>query len=100
MPLLRRCSAQATRIKKQIRSKGTTMVKLSTDHGYSSAAVSKALRRPWPAVERIIADFLGTSPESLWPERYGPGRISTVRLSGRQYRAAPDKSHRQNAGGA
>lgn len=31
------------------------------------------MRLPWPRVERIIADFLNTKPESLWPERYQDG---------------------------
>lgn len=43
---------------------------LSLAHGYSANAVGEALRRPWPAVERIVADALGMEPWDIWPSRY------------------------------
>lgn len=30
------------------------------------------MHRPWPAAEKIIADFLGVLPQTIWPSRYGP----------------------------
>lgn len=57
-------------IKAAIRKRDRTLAALSRDHGYGEDAVRKALQRPWPAVERIIADFLGLEPWALWPERY------------------------------
>lgn len=57
-------------LKAAIRMRGRTLAELSREHGYGSDAVRKALTRPWPAVEKIIADFLGTEPWELWPERY------------------------------
>jgi Ner family transcriptional regulator len=29
-----------------------------------------ALRRPWPKAEKIIADYIGTTPQAIWPSRY------------------------------
>jgi Ner family transcriptional regulator len=49
-----------------------TLRELSLAHGYSGNAVGEALRRPWPAVERIIADALGMEPQEIWPSRYLP----------------------------
>ena len=43
---------------------------LSLLAGFNAAAVSQALKRPWPAVERAIAEHLGIPPWTLWPERY------------------------------
>lgn len=43
---------------------------LVTGHGYHESAGGKALRRSWPAVERIIAAELGRQPAELWPSRY------------------------------
>jgi Ner family transcriptional regulator len=50
--------------------RGVTLTELSRQHGYCDRAVGIALARPWPAVERIVADFLGREPWDLWPERY------------------------------
>lgn len=47
-----------------------TLSALSRAHGYSRNAVGEALRRPWPAVEAIIADALGVTPREIWPTRY------------------------------
>lgn len=47
-----------------------TLRGLALAHGYSRSAVSEALNRPWPAVERIIADALGLEPWDIWPSRY------------------------------
>ena len=45
--------------------------RLSLFHGYSESAVGIAIRhKPWPAVERIIADALGVDPWEIWPSRY------------------------------
>lgn len=47
-----------------------TLRGLSLARGYSSGAVGKALRMPWPAVEQIIADELDMKPQDIWPSRY------------------------------
>lgn len=53
-----------------LKKRGLSLVKLSADHGYHPTAAGKALKRPWPALERIIADAIGVSPETIWPSRY------------------------------
>ncbi len=42
----------------------------SRQHGLSATSTEVALRRPWPRVERLIADALGLEPWDLWPSRY------------------------------
>ena len=57
-------------IKAAIRKTGSTLTSLSRQHGYEASAVHKTLGQQWPAVERIIADFLDIPAQNLWPDRY------------------------------
>ncbi len=57
-------------VKAAIRMKGITLTELATNHGYEASAVRKTLSRPWPVVEKIIADLLGMRPQDIWPSRY------------------------------
>jgi len=50
--------------------RGATLASLSVSHGYQVSAFSKALKRPWPTVEAIIAKFLDVPPTHIWPSRY------------------------------
>ncbi len=72
-------------IKAAIRKRGTTPAQLSVRHNYDPSAVRVALYKPWPAVERLIADFLGLTPQRIWPDRYLPdGTPKSHHLPGRQ----------------
>jgi Ner family transcriptional regulator len=53
-----------------VRKAGSNLRQLSFAHGYTSPALSNALRHPAPKYERIIAEFLGTTPQKIWPSRY------------------------------
>jgi Ner family transcriptional regulator len=44
-----------------LKKRGYTQAGLSIANGYDLTAVGKALQRPWPALERIIADALGVT---------------------------------------
>ncbi len=50
--------------------KGWTLRRLSHHHGYSANSCSWTLHKPWPKVERIIADVIGLPPQAIWPSRY------------------------------
>jgi Ner family transcriptional regulator len=43
---------------------------LSMANGYLATAAGKALKRPWPAMEVLIADAIGVPPHEIWPNRY------------------------------
>lgn len=60
-----------TDIKSALESEGWSCRQLSFSRGYTSNAVQTALHRPYPAIERIIADVIGVSASEIWPERYG-----------------------------
>ena len=53
-----------------LKKRGHTLSALSSAHGYHPTAAGKALRRPWPALEHIIATELGMPPSAIWPSRY------------------------------
>jgi Ner family transcriptional regulator len=53
-----------------LKKRGLTLAGLSVAHGYHPTAAGKALRRPWPAMEAIIAAELGLPAQQLWPSRY------------------------------
>ncbi|MBH0026313.1 helix-turn-helix domain-containing protein [Pseudoalteromonas sp. SWN29] len=58
-------------IKAALEDEGWSCRQLSFSRGYTSNAVQTALHRPYPAIERIIADVIGVSACEIWPERYG-----------------------------
>jgi Ner family transcriptional regulator len=51
---------------------------LSTEHGYHPTAAGKALKRPWPALEAIIAEAINVAPWEIWPSRYLSKEADTV----------------------
>jgi Ner family transcriptional regulator len=53
-----------------LKKRGLSLANLSLSYGYHHTAVGKALKQPWPAVERIIAAALDCTPQDLWPSRY------------------------------
>jgi len=59
-----------------LKKRGKTLAGLSRAHGYHATAAGKALKRPWPALEALIAAELGLEPEDIWPTRYGRAKKS------------------------
>lgn len=53
-----------------VRKKGTTLYGLSRSLGYKRTTISNALYTPAPRYERLIAEFLDTTPQVIWPSRY------------------------------
>jgi Ner family transcriptional regulator len=48
----------------------SSLIRLSRLNGYKGDGLKLALRQPWPKAERIIAEFLGVLPQTIWPSRY------------------------------
>ena len=53
-----------------LKKRGHSLAGLSTAHGYHATAAGKALKRPWPALEVLIAEAVGIPPHEIWPSRY------------------------------
>lgn len=84
-----------------IRMRGSNGVKLSLSAGYSPNSVHVTLSDPWPAVEAIIAQFIGTRPQLIWPSRYDatgvPLRGRPVATCQKPTRSIPEKSRQKRA---
>ncbi len=57
-------------VKAAIRKTGMTLFALSEQFGVHRTAVSMTLTRPYPKMERRIAEYLGHAPQDIWPSRY------------------------------
>lgn len=57
-------------VKAAIRMTGVTLTDLSIKWGLAPDSARRALRRPWPRVELLIASHLGRKPWTIWPSRY------------------------------
>jgi Ner family transcriptional regulator len=53
-----------------LKKRGKTLAGLSQAHGYHATAAGKALKKPWPALEALIAAALDLAPQDIWPSRY------------------------------
>jgi len=49
---------------------GTSLQRISRQHGYCPQVIGQALYKPYPKYERIIAEHLGLTPQTIWPSRY------------------------------
>jgi Ner family transcriptional regulator len=53
-----------------LKKRGHSLAGLSLANGYHPTAAGKALKQPWPAMERIVAAALDLTPQTIWPSRY------------------------------
>ncbi len=57
-------------IKFQLRARGSSLSKIAREVNVTRYCPIKALRSPYPRIERAIAKRLHLRPEQIWPERY------------------------------
>lgn len=63
-------------IRAAIVKRGANIAELARHHGYTSATpFYNAMKISYPKIERIIADFLDTRPEEIWPSRYEEKKV-------------------------
>ncbi len=53
-----------------LKKRGHSLAGLSVANGYHPTAAGKALKQPWPAMELLLANTLGVTPQTIWPSRY------------------------------
>lgn len=63
----------------ELKKRGYSLAGLAISNGYHPTSVGKALNVSWPAMELIIAQAIGVSPETIWPSRYSAGDRPVVR---------------------
>ena len=86
-------------IKFQLRIRGSSLSAIARELGTTRHAPRLALDKPYPKMERVIAEKLGLKPMELWPERYDENGLPN-RTMGRpkQYRHE-DKPNQKNEKG-
>lgn len=57
-------------IKYQLELRGHSFASIARDLGLDRCTVRSAVLKRYPKMEKAIADYLGTTPEEIWPERY------------------------------
>jgi lambda repressor-like predicted transcriptional regulator len=50
--------------------KGYALKSFAQRHGITAGTVGVVFSRPFPRMEKLIAETLETLPQDLWPERY------------------------------
>lgn len=53
-----------------IRKRGKSLTQLSIEAGLHPRTLGNVLDRKYPRGEKIIADFIGSTPQEIWPSRY------------------------------
>jgi len=66
----------------RLRLKNMSLRRLSAQHGYAPKSLMLAVRRPWPAAEKIIAKCIGVAPQEIWPSRYDANGKTLTRPKG------------------
>lgn len=79
MPRTRKAPNPATdwdryEINAQLRRRGLSLAELGRRNGYAEDSMRLVAVKPWPKVERIIADALGLRVEDIWPSRVAERR--------------------------
>lgn len=58
-------------IKAELEKKGLSLKKLALSNNLAEGTLSNVFRvKNYPKAQRIIAEALGVSPETIWPSRY------------------------------
>ncbi len=57
-------------IKAALEKVGFTLADVSRLEGLQPRTAPEVMRKPYPRIERAIANILGFSPQEIWPNRY------------------------------
>lgn len=57
-------------VKAALEKKGLSLKKLARSNDLASTTLSNVFRVNYPKAQKIIAEAIGVSPETIWPSRY------------------------------
>jgi len=57
-------------IQAALKKAGWSYARISRVNKYARGTANNAIRTPWPRMEKLIADAIGTTPQEIWPSRY------------------------------
>lgn len=80
------------RIKAELRILDGSMKAFAEKRGVDERVIRRALILPQPRAEKVIAEALGTTPETLWPERYTDDVLNNPRHWRRHINVSSPKS--------
>lgn len=75
-------------IMSEIRKRGSTLAELGRQNGCKPATAYNVFHRPYPKMERIIAEFLNVEPQVIWPTRYAKPNTENSEFIGTDARVA------------
>lgn len=55
-----------------VKKRGSNMAALAVAHGYHRGTLLRSTYRRYPRAHALIAEFLGVSRHTIWPQFYGP----------------------------
>lgn len=76
----------------QLGLRGRTMVSIARRLGLKKDTVYVVWQRPYPRIERVIADMLGIKPEDLFPDRYDAAGKPARRMGRPPKKSASNKA--------
>lgn len=50
--------------------RGTSITRVARELGMNDSYLMQALNKPYPKAERLLAQYLGLAPQTIWPSRY------------------------------
>ena len=53
-----------------VRKKGTSLQRLSKEHGFAITTMNKAVRQCFPACHALISEVIGEPRQTIWPQYY------------------------------
>lgn len=80
----------------QLAVQGRSVASVGRDAGVSRQTIHQVFARPYPRMERLIADALGLRPEDIWPSRYDADGLP-VRRMGRPKKSTDKKARQRTA---
>ena len=83
-------------VKYQIHMQGLTMAKVAAAAGVDRRTLYQVFQKPYPRMEKIVAEALGMTPQVLFPERYDADGLPN-RMMGRPKKSAT-KTVKNNTG--
>jgi Ner family transcriptional regulator len=76
----------------QLTLRGESLASVARRKGVSRQAMQKVLTHPYPKMEKVLADFLGIAPSSLFPERYDQHTGLPNRMRGRPVKSVVEST--------
>ena len=78
----------------ELHRQGMTLTELARRNGLPEGACRKVPSQGHYKAQQVIAEFLGTEPEALWPDRYPKGKPRI--LDTKKYPPVASQKHRSD----